>query len=138
MSEAPTLTLTDFLLARFREDEVVARGAILWDHESWTNEPVNTVSLGATRVQIASAPDFIGEHVARHDPARVLAECEAKRRLVTVAGHILESWEATHGGQGRVLWEDVNRRERHHANETLAALALPYAAHPDYRDEWMP
>jgi hypothetical protein len=58
-------------------------------------------------------------HVARHDPARVLAECEAKRRIVDSEGSPYV--------EGHVP-----------ATRTLRFLALPYADHPDYRQEWKP
>lgn len=59
------------------------------------------------------------EHVRRHDPARVLAECEAKRRIV--ARHDRD--DSTSFGQ---------------PCQTLRLLALPYADHSDYRPEWHP
>lgn len=53
------------------------------------------------------------EHIARHDPARVLAECEAKRRIMTM---------------------DFERYGEQ--VELLYMLALPYAGHPDYEEAW--
>ena len=47
--------------------------------------------------------------------ARVLAECEAKRMLI----------------DGFDAWGDD-------AKWTLRILALPYADHPDYQQEWKP
>jgi hypothetical protein len=52
------------------------------------------------------------EHIARHDPARVLADVEAKRRIV--------EWDAE---------QPVDRG-------VLNILASVYADHPDYREEW--
>lgn len=57
----------------------------------------------------------VADHIARHDPARVLAECEAKRRIV--------EWASD--GEGEFHWSTV-----------LAPLAAVYADHPDYREEW--
>ena len=60
--------------------------------------------------------------------ARVLRECEAKRRIVS-------QWDLTFseesgeplGGQGpETQWD------------TLRVLASVYAHHPDYREEWKP
>ena len=61
----------------------------------------------------------VAHHVARHDPARVLREVEAKRRLLDVADTLLttgleDGWD--------VVW----------------ALALPYADRPGYREDWRP
>lgn len=57
--------------------------------------------------------------------ARVLAECGAKRRIVEMAWH--------HLGDDDYAWgmEEAKR-------QILAVLALPYADHPDYREEWRP
>jgi hypothetical protein len=52
-------------------------------------------------------------HIARHDPARVLAECEAKRRIVEWYGE----------EPGRV-------------GPALGMLAAVYADHPEFREEW--
>ena len=60
-------------------------------------------------------------YIARHDPARVLREVEAKRRIVATAVLMLD------GGVSYESWESV-----------LQDLALPYSEHPDYRQEWKP
>ncbi len=60
-------------------------------------------------------------HIARWDPARVLAEVEAKRR-------ILADLIALDG-------DPVNGLV---ATRMIRQLAEPYAVHPDYREEWRP
>lgn len=54
---------------------------------------------------------------------RVLAECEAKRQIVAMEWH--------HLGDDDYAWgmEEAKR-------QILVVLALPYADHPDYREEW--
>ena len=89
------MSLTDFLLARIAEDEDAAR------------------RVGTVRQPLDQASYF-----------RVLAECDAKRRIVGLHHEILTICQGC-------------------ANEsypcrTLRALALPYADHPDYREEWRP
>ena len=76
-------------------------------------------------------------------PERVLAECEAKRRIVGI--HELDpievySWGTTGGGCGLCdhSCETGGDTWGHDPCETLKALALPYADHPDYRQEWKP
>lgn len=62
-------------------------------------------------------------HAARHDPARVLREVEAKRRIVdsfAASGLPL----ATRNAEFAVV------------RMVLRLLALPHADHPDFRDEW--
>jgi Family of unknown function (DUF6221) len=70
--------------------------------------------------------DANGEHIARHDPARVLAEVEAKRRIL--------GW---HSGDrdGRCLCCQI---ETAGTCQTVRLLALPYADRPDFREEWRP
>ena len=68
------------------------------------------------------APDEAqAAHIARHDPARVLAEVETKRRIIArVENHaFLMGRDEIHG-------------------DLLRLLALTYADHPDYREEWRP
>lgn len=59
-------------------------------------------------------------HIARWDPARVLAEVEGKRQMLTMF--------EDHLGEG-TSGDDV-------ATLTLRLLIQPYADHPDYRPEW--
>jgi Family of unknown function (DUF6221) len=61
-------------------------------------------------------------HIARHDPARVLAEVEAKREVVDACAGQAENG-ATSGG---IL-----------GGQVLRLLAEAYSDHPDYR-QWTP
>jgi hypothetical protein len=66
-------------------------------------------------------------------PARLLYECTAKRMIVAV--HSISP--PTPGADGP-HWQDArcaHDRTRYPCL-TLRALALPYADHPDFRDEW--
>lgn len=66
------------------------------------------------------------EHIARWDPDRVLAEVEAKRRVL----NMWTEWHATaengtfHGGRRDTLMEVIEN------------LAQPYAGRPGWREEW--
>ena len=118
--------LDGFLLARIAEDQRLAAGAAAATGlESWDGVP-------------GALPRGAADHVAHHDPARVLAECAAKRRLVLAcrdAGpdlHLL-------GARPEGLDFPLPPTDQHQlAALTLALLALPYAAHPDYRLAWRP
>ncbi|WP_409186703.1 DUF6221 family protein [Amycolatopsis sp. VS8301801F10] len=78
--------------------------------------------------------EHCGHHVARHDPARVLAEVDAKRKIID---------EHAEPGDDNVICRVC--REPWQGDftvplpcPTLRLLALPYAGHPDYRQEWKP
>jgi hypothetical protein len=104
------MTLTEFLAARLDEDERVAHEAA--ESDAMTSKP-------------STPPTRKWTHIARHDPARVLAEVEAKRRIVEMGASYVPELE--HGDNGE--WA---------LDATLRLLALPYADHPDYRQEWRP
>ena len=75
---------------------------------------------------------------------RVLAECEAKRRIIALhqpsGGPNYRGTECcarcTAGGEYPA--DDGYTDEQNWPCPTLRALALPYAEHPDYREEWRP
>ena len=139
------MDLSEFLLARIAEDEDIARRAAgpVWvmgvDREGgpgrWRHvaqlvalpvaDPTDTLSIGDELLRAEHGNDSARafrsvQHVVRWDPARVLAECEAKRRIVERYGYLYE-----HGDSGDMRW-------------VLPLLALPYASHPDYDPVWRP
>jgi hypothetical protein len=76
-------------------------------------------------------------HVTRWQPARVLAECKAKRLMVETYERLWNRAEEIRRAVGneqsasaRLLYAGVEM--------VLPLLALPYADHPDYREEWRP
>ena len=97
------VTLTDFLLARIAEDEEAAEG----------------VNRGRWNSRVARLDGDLYALVSRQHPARVLAECEAKRRIVE---HCDYDHLALSPGDPYVL----------------QLLALPFASHPDYDESWKP
>jgi len=156
------LTLTDFLLARIAEDEAVARAASPGEWATQVMQHVNhdpegewltvevvreddddeeladfggmeVISYG-TRVEPGGHSQENAEHIARHDPARVLAECEAKRRIV----ELRYSWNLQAERNPEPPFSSIFQTQVNTADAILRALALPYADHPDYRDEWQP
>ena len=110
------MTLTEFLLARIAEDEDRAKRAAFGWGESWssnTDDGENWSAVYAGVQYLFGHEDVdLMDYIARHEPARVLAECEAKRQLIERVGN--------------PNWAGFN------------ILALPYAEHPDYRPEWRP
>lgn len=99
------MSIAEFLEARISEDEVRAK------HR-------DVVTFGSERRKFAN--DALHDP---HDPARVLAECAAKRAII-----------AEHA--------PIDVCDAHDANyetttcDTLRALAAVYKDHPDYQQEW--
>jgi len=116
--------LAEFLKARLDEDEAVARaaGGLAWstlEHPIWEGRIED--SRGEVIVYDEGAPTAVqAAHIARHDPARVLADVAAKRKIVALA----RREEYLSGGLSGI-----------HA-ALLLALAQPYADHADFDEEW--
>jgi hypothetical protein len=73
------------------------------------------------------------DHIARHDPARVLREVEAKRRIIDL--------HAPHrDGACPTCWRVAPRSSTREdfPCPTLRLLALPYATEPGYQRAWWP
>lgn len=147
------MTLTEFLLARIAEDEADARTAVgiapgddRTPSDWWVKEEHSMVYAGhwvpVVETAERSIPNGEGDgvitwrvpatldHIARHDPARVLAECEAKRRIVKEIEALRGQRLAPPGSASLIMDYSLDRALRH--------LALPYADHPDYDDAWRP
>jgi len=112
--------LTTFLLERITEDETVARKAT---PVSWAivDPPADSVSLETIVGTGLAYNRDAARHIVRWDPDRVLAECEAKRRILAHCGSGL-----AYGSFGESLLGET----------VLRLIALPYADHPDYQEDW--
>jgi hypothetical protein len=121
--------LDEFLLARIAEDKRMAtEAATASGRQEWAAG--DAADLDGPRV---------AEHVSRHDPARILAECAAKRRLV-LACRDSRADQTFLGARPPGLADfTLTPTDQHQlAALTMALLALPYADHPEYRPEWRP
>ncbi len=121
------MNLTKFLLARIAEDEAVARAA---GSAVWSPGKDGSVDEREVTKRTADAPDEsvvydegIGvptrgerDHIATWNPARVLVECEGKRRITNVV--------------------PLSTGAKVMHRKVLGLLALPYADHPEYQQEW--
>lgn len=139
------MTLTEFLLARIAEDEAVARDAqadammgARWKH--WPEDvytEIQATVLGSTR--------------------RVLAECDAKRRIVefhkawpvlvetppafeTIGGDF-DINSVTFRASQQMAWFTQEEYRKRFGDEPptapmLATMAAVYADHPDYDEAW--
>ena len=97
----------------------------------------------------AGAPVAEFRHAARHDPARVLREVEAKRQVVSryeQAAQAVEELSARrcllHARGEDVFMTELSLESAIHERDALGVvlrlLALPYADRPGYREEWRP
>ncbi|MER5277763.1 DUF6221 family protein [Streptomyces sp. NPDC002809] len=111
--------LVQFLRDRLDEDERIARAA----GSGWYDYDPEQ--------QIAFVPPEDSRHIARHDPARVLREVEAGKRML----HAYDV--ATHGERTAPHEDqrDVSGAKVDSWRFALRLLALSYA---DYRDDWRP
>jgi hypothetical protein len=127
------MTLAEWLLAQIDADEKVAwvAGSITLD-EPWgiDGEQVTGGARGWMTIAITlcrGTDTSIAEHIATHDPARVLAECAAKRALIEL--HQRE-WGA-----------DVDHQCTTHpfsmvVCQMVRILAQPYADREGWQAEW--
>lgn len=122
------MTITDFLLARIAEDEKLAKAAAVSMHGEHHADRHDWASytIPGERDTTAAQDDFITEWW----PARVLAECAAKRAII-------EAWSPPSETDG---WAVDGHESAYHAglHRALCALAAVYADHPDHREEWAP
>ncbi|MDK0524324.1 DUF6221 family protein [Streptomyces sp. ML-6] len=129
--------LMQFLRDRLDEDESVARTAgggstdgLRWlDHGSGSGLVSDDAGMVVTHKP--STDDEHAAHIARHDPARVLREVEAKRSILAqyeeaVRGAASDDWLA------RDTWRPCLRI----LEPVVRLLVLPYADHPNYQDTW--
>jgi hypothetical protein len=140
MSETVTMILTEFLLARITEDESRLPCANC-GRPVEPDGPREDGEFGhvaaAEREGSPTAEEFWANPCPSPEPSRkMLAECEAKRRIVEATRFddaprsAVDEW-LEHPGL-------TPPREVSVMIDTLRALALPYADHPDYREEWKP
>jgi hypothetical protein len=108
------MTLADWLLERIAEDEAAVQSVV--DRHAPDEASIYLEDPWPEEAVFLS-------HVT---PARVLAECAATRRIV--AWH---TWSDPGAG-----YADCPRCDELIPCDHLRALTLPYADHPDFREEW--
>jgi hypothetical protein len=135
------VNLTEFLLARIAEDEQDARDAsfrsadwaVAERRAVWGEDLDDTVLADGKPLAELPGPgcSLAAEHIVRWAPARVLAECEARRRIVTDVAPDVDSMSSAYV-------DATDEGADWPAERLLRLLAVPYADHPDYLDEWKP
>lgn len=120
--------LIAFLRARLDEDEATARAALT--DEPWSEEWGCIYADGELLHCEASSSDArtepIGRHVVRWQPARVLAEVEAKRTILPAHSPGLDDPSVCN------ICGCLDCYRVNYPCPTLLALAQPYAEHPEY------
>ena len=109
--------LADFILARIAEEETVARDLLRLAQKM---EP----ALRHVKWLGGLVPGGHSWSDVRSMAARVLAECESKRRIIRLCG------VDPHEPGGLLL--------RVHTDAIVRLLALPYADYPDFDESWRP
>lgn len=144
-----------FLRARLDEDEQIAQDAD--EQSAWRagtdvgdeyNVAVVTTQTGQPvarcGVEYLENGEGRAEHIARHDPVRVLAEVEAKRRIIELhelvfVGHTNHRGEPVSDPYGCRICDDWDGMILPGGPcSTLLLLALPWRDHPDFRSAWRP
>lgn len=136
--------LIEFLRSRLDEDQTAAAGAGA-DGPHWRGTNDGIFPSDASRHPGAIVvgpydhlPDELAEHIARHDPARVLAEVNAKRAILDEHQPLKIEGDKIAGCQTCSWRDDMEVLQVEWPCPTVRLLALPYADHPDYRQEWRP
>lgn len=163
--------IAEFLAAQLDEDEQTARLAAeagrradpryRWIVEPFVPETPASVPTGAwvndeheIGVAVVNG-SYAAEHIARHDPARVLAEVATKRRIIEL--HEMSRWTWKHqpgvyelpeGFEGPLAEycttcsttsrEGLDNFYEPWPCDTLKLLAVPHAGQPGYKDQWRP
>lgn len=122
------------------------RAAVVADPESSAYPIVATLGYDGNDEADEELAEGRVEHIARHDPARVLAEVAAKRRIVEL--HTSGSYRTYHCDNGDHIqeWQCERAKEPYtehrycevcsHECVELPLLAAPYADHPDFDPSW--
>jgi hypothetical protein len=128
---AAPVTIVEFLRRMLDEEERAARAAADQRAARWLGSDGGDVGAVTPLPGGAVTVDSVGsvktaaesEHIARHDPARVLADVEAKRKILDWLDR-MDNWATDNN---LWTWDSAPAHE---------ALALPYADHPDYDESW--
>nr|WP_237281383.1 DUF6221 family protein [Streptomyces caniscabiei] len=112
----------------------VAESAVsLRSRETWPTHSVGELPQFAIPA-VDEVPSAVGGHIVRHDPARVLREIDAKRRII--AEHTVTEPYAFEGETGTITYCPICLSDG--KCPTLRLLALPFADREGYREEWAP
>ncbi|GGW98490.1 DUF6221 family protein [Streptomyces chartreusis] len=130
--------LVGWLGEQLDEDERIAKEAGARSLQWKLTTPLDDAELGDAHWL---RPDEL-KHVDRHDPARVLREIDAKRKLIARGGPFCTSSCDDPDNEPKNPGTNWTTPLEHHldcaAYEAAKVLALPYADRPGYREAWRP
>jgi hypothetical protein len=122
--------LVAFVRRCLDEDEHWARAAF-GDHNraiaEWHVRTTGIVEIGQDEDDLVTYDRDVAYHIERWDPARVLAEVKAKRRILEE----VQSWLEVDDEH-----DPVETAFRASAGWMVAVLAQPYAGQDGWREEW--
>jgi len=120
---------------RLAERAIKASGGRIWTADENgifpQDDPSNHPGAFLADAYGCTDPGY-GFHIARWDPARVLAEIDAKRRILDLhtGGHECSGYD--HQGE-------IDRCRYYHDFEicsTVRLVAVPYAGRPGWQEQW--
>lgn len=116
--------LVQWLGEQLDEDERIARRA--GDSFRQIGETGVIVATEGDRAEECATANWAGvaEHIVEHDPAQVLREIDAKRKIIEDCRGIIVGWH--------------HEESREFARDVLCNLAGVYADRPGYRKQWRP
>ena len=122
--------LVRWLGAQLDEDERIARAA---SGRNWLPADGWLINEDMHLCEVDDAPTL--EHIAVHDPARVLREIDAKRRIVQALESAEVAVRNTEPGKEphELMTGAVNS-----LRAAVRMLAAVYADRPGFREEWRP
>lgn len=149
--------IVEFIEAQLAEDQATAEA---WDeaerrwqqvgqrnlrYDNGLGEHVQSIDVGGDPMlwseSIWVKHDLDGKrtaHIARHDPARILAEVEAKRAILAEHKHVPATEPSTHDFGCQICAYDRGDYVQYGWGwcKTVLLLAAPYAGRPGFKDEW--
>jgi len=142
------MNITEFLLARIAEDEDRAKRAAFGWGDTWRtvsdDEDEWYMIRAEGKREVVGGEDIdVIRHIANQDPARVLAECAAKRVILAHYERHRENRDARRSPRALEVEDERAAQERRTqeartrtAEVAVLALAGVYKEHPDYQREW--
>jgi hypothetical protein len=122
-------SLLDFVRARLDEREAAAKAAggrtWMWRERGPAGEIIAPLT-GTLAIRIDASTDELRHHIALNDPAAVLDDIAAKRRILDACEREAAQRHEHAEGEARAWLMD----------EVLEALAAPYAGHPGFDPAW--